>query len=224
MKKIFLPDADHKLSTITRRPMSHGLRLPPRAFPRPRADPTAKPENALRRVTAQDLDQALGLIPGGLFILTSHFEDRRAAVLVKWAQQCSSNPPMVMFAMSKGLAIEPLIRDSHCFVLCQISADDRFLIRKFLYMQQAGEDPLVTMMTSTAPSGSPIVDRAMSYLDCQVVRHIELESDFRIYVGQVQSGAVLHLAAPAICLGGNTTNGNGDSIGRTNHNGSSSSP
>lgn len=110
---------------------------------------------------------------------------------------------MVMVAIPKGLAVELLIHGSQSFALCQISADDRFLLRKFMHPNEGGDDPLVTMMTTVAPSGSPILDRAMSCLDCMIVRHVELDSDFRIYVGEVQYGAVLNQGTPAVCFGGN---------------------
>jgi len=192
-----------------------------------------------------DIARAMAQMPGGLFVLTASWEGRAGAVLVKWVQPCSDEPPMVMVALNKGQHVEPLIRNSRFFVLCQISENDRFLLRKF---GQAGhghetavnavtkavnghadhddddddddvdhrppggngmtssaidDDPLVTMTTSLAPSGAPIVDRAMTYLDCEIVRHIELESDYRIYVGQVHAGALLHTGTPAIQFGGN---------------------
>lgn len=145
----------------------------------------------------------LDQIPGGLFILTAHYEGRRDAILVKWIQQCSDAPPMIMVALAKGQAIEQLIHGSQKFALCQIGADDRFLIRKFHQPSDSGDDALISMMTRSTPGGSPIVDRAMSYMDCQIVRHVELDSDFRIYVGQVQGSAMLNVGRPAICLGGN---------------------
>lgn len=174
---------------------------------------------------------SLAQIPGGLFILTSHFETQRGGVLVRWVQQCSDVPPMVMVALCKGQPVEMLIRDSHFFTLCQISADDRFLIRKFNgrngsnghaspqgsngangttsaanavdYNGAAGhdDDALLPLMTRAAPSGCPIVDRALSFLDCEVVRHVELDSDHRIYVGQIHSGAVLNQGTPAVHFG-----------------------
>jgi flavin reductase (DIM6/NTAB) family NADH-FMN oxidoreductase RutF len=144
----------------------------------------------------------LAQIPGGLFILTASCEGRNGAALVKWVQQCSENPPMVMVGLPKGLPIELLIHSSQTFALCQISADDRYLIRKFSNLPDHCEDGLVAVQ-SIAPSGSPIVHGAMTCLDCQIVRHIELDSDFRIYVGQVTYSAVYNAGAPAICLGGN---------------------
>lgn len=159
----------------------------------------------MARDSESDAQGAISQIPGGLFVLTAHAEGMRGAVLVKWVQQCSDSPLMVMVALAKGQTVEPLIRDSRGFTLCQISADDRFLLRKFGagHHNGNGEDPLVSMMTAAAPSGSPIVERAMSYLDCEVVRHIELDCDHRIYVGQVHCGAVLNRGTPAVTFGGN---------------------
>ena len=159
----------------------------------------------MRRDLASGVSAAVSQIPGGLFVLTSHYEDRHAAVPVKWVQPCSDNPYMVMVALAKGQSVEPMIRDSRCFALCQISADDRFLMRKFAPGCSNGDDPLVSMMTKAAPSGSPILDRALSFLDCEIIRHIELDCDYRIYVAQVHSGAVLNPSTPAVCFG---TNGN----------------
>jgi flavin reductase (DIM6/NTAB) family NADH-FMN oxidoreductase RutF len=200
----------------------------------------------MARHPKSDIARAMAQMPGGLFVLTSSWEGHAGAVLVKWVQPCSDNPPMVMVAINKGQHIEPLLRNSRSFVLCQISDDDRFLLRKFGQVANGSasatassngvsslprdddddeddddhdeqhdravlrggpdkpdDDPLVTMTTSLAPSGAPIVDRAMTYLDCEIVRHIELESDYRIYVGQVHAGALLHQGTPAVQFGGN---------------------
>jgi flavin reductase (DIM6/NTAB) family NADH-FMN oxidoreductase RutF len=153
-----------------------------------------------------DRTSALSQIPGGLFVLTASFDGRRTGCFVKWVQPCSTNPPMVMVALATGQSVEPLIRDSRSFTLCQISSDDRFLMRKFNGCSfDAGEDPLMPLMTSNAPSGAPIVERALSYLDCEVVRHVELDADHRIYVGQVHVGGMLNQGQPAVRWG---TNGN----------------
>lgn len=150
-----------------------------------------------------DANGAFDQIPCGLFLLTSAHEGLRSAVLARWVQQCSHQPPLVMVALPKGSPVEPLIRDSHCFALCQISECDRFLARKFARTPDRTEDPFDTLPTSCAPSGSPLVDRAMSYLDCEVVRHVELEADCRLYIGQVTAGGLLNGGKPVIHLGRN---------------------
>jgi len=160
-------------------------------------------ETGMSAVEDNDLINAFDQIPCGLFLLTSAYEGFRSCVLARWVQQCSLNPPLVMVALPKGSPVEPLIRDSHCFALCQIPDRDRFLARKFSIMPERSEDPFDTLATSCAPSGSPVVQRALSYLDCEVVRHVELESDCRLYVGEVRHGAMLNSGRPVIHLGGN---------------------
>ena len=147
-----------------------------------------------------ELPRALGHIPSGLFLLTSGYDGNRSGVLVNWVQQCASRPPMVIVAMAKGLPVEPLIRDSRAFALCQIAEDDRLLLRKFAQPPNTNEDPFVSIPIIDAPSGSPIVKRAVAYLDCELVRHIDLETDHALYVGQVHQGGILNEGRPAMYI------------------------
>jgi flavin reductase (DIM6/NTAB) family NADH-FMN oxidoreductase RutF len=149
-----------------------------------------------------DLTHVLGRIPRGQFILTAAFDGARSGVLVGWVQQCATEPPMVMTAIATGLPVIPLIRDSRSFALCQISADDRLLGRKFARVPDHGEDPFVSLATGTAPSGSPIVQRALTWIDCELVRHVDLESDHGLYVGLVRAGGLLSPGDPAVLLNG----------------------
>ncbi len=149
------------------------------------------------------IDQAIEQIPSGLFLLTSAHDHRRSGVLCRWVQRCSDRPHLVTIALPKGTPVEPLIRDSRAFALCQIGADDVFLQRKFAAMPDRNDDPFVTLAAEAAPSGSPIVSRAMSYLDCELVSHMEFDSEFRLYIGQVNHGAILNRSRPAIYYGEN---------------------
>ncbi len=146
--------------------------------------------------------QALGQIPSGMFLLTAEYDAARSGVLIHWVQRCAFDPPMVILALTKGLPVEPLIRDSRSFALCQISEDDRFMQRKFAQAPEHGEDPFVTLPTTSAPSGSPVVSRALAYLDCELARHIDIETDYSLYVGQVRHGEVLNPGKPAVMLNG----------------------
>ena len=143
-------------------------------------------------------ERTIGQIPCGLFLLTAAFDGDRSGALTAWVQRCSITPPLLMVALRTGHAVEPLIRDSRSFALCQISADDRFLIKKFTTPPDRGDDPFVTLPTRIAPSGSPVVTRAMSFLDCEVVRHVDMESDHRLYVAEVKAAETMHSCRPAV--------------------------
>lgn len=149
---------------------------------------------------SNQLAHALSNIPCGLYILTAAWDGRNSGTLVRWVQRCNVEPPMVMLSLLKGQPVEPLIRDSRTFALCQISDDDRFLQRKFASIT-VHEDPFVCLATHRASNGAPIIERAMSYLECDLVRNVELDADHRIYVGEITGGGVLHNAKPAISFG-----------------------
>jgi len=147
----------------------------------------------------QHIIHALGRIPSGRFVLTCAHDGRRTGVLVHWVQQCSNEPPMVMVALPRGLPVEPLIRSSRGFAVCQIADDDPFLRRKFAAPPPGGDDPFVALQVETAYSGAPIIKRAMSYVDCELVRHVELDADTRLHVGRVHAGKVFAAeSSPAV--------------------------
>jgi len=158
-------------------------------------------------------------IPHGAFILTAEHDGRRHGTLVRWLQPCSAEPPMVVFAMPKGQVVEPLIRDSRHFALCQVREGDRLLLRKFepdMGERATGEsarfgprsgsiehidDPFVCLPTRISPGGSPVIERALCYLDCEVARQIETDGDHRIYVGLITYAEILQRDPPAVFFG-----------------------
>ena len=145
--------------------------------------------------------QALACIPCGQFVATAAHEGARSGVLATWVQPCATNPRLVMVAVPTTLPVIPLIRDSRSFALCQIAADDRFLARKFGTVLEHGEDPFVSLITFRAVTGAPIIERAMSYLDCELIRHVDLEADYGLFVGRVRAGAMLSGGDPSVVVG-----------------------
>lgn len=167
--------------------------------------------------TPFNASEVTATIPHGAFILTACYDGRRHGTLVQWMQPCSHEPPMVMLAMSKGQVVEPLIRDSRHFALCQVREGDRLLLRKFepdtsdprtasgpdRHGARQGsienvEDPFACLPMRSAPSGSPVIERALCYLDCEVVRQIETDGDHRIYIGLIIAGEMLQHDSPAV--------------------------
>ena len=159
------------------------------------------------RMTATDpvaIKTALRQIPCGLFVMTAAHDGARYGMLARWVQPCSNQPPLVMAAISTGLPIESLIRDSRSFALCQLGDDDRLLRRRFAGPPDRDDDPFVTIPYRAEETGSPILERALTFLDCQLLRHVDLDADHRLYVGRIVAGGI-HFpeSEPAIEVGGN---------------------
>lgn len=134
--------------------------------------------------------RALGLIPSGLYAMTAAYDGERSAVLVSWVQQCSFEPPMVAVASPKGRPIAPLIRDSHSFALCQFRRDDAFLLRTLSREDSDPREVLDPIRCEALATGSPCITRATAVLDCEMMRHIDLDGDHELYIGLVVGGKV----------------------------------
>jgi flavin reductase (DIM6/NTAB) family NADH-FMN oxidoreductase RutF len=138
-----------------------------------------------------EFERVLGLLPSMTCVLTSAFEQRRGGVLVRRAMQCANEPVCIAVAVPTGHRIATLIRDSHTFALCLLDRSNRLLMRKFDGREEG--DPFDTIETVRLVSTSPIPARAMAAIDCEVVRHYDLEADHEIYIGQVLAVRALNV-------------------------------
>ena len=147
----------------------------------------------------QDIGSALGPIPSGLFILTARHEDARTGMLSSWVQQVGFSPPMVSVAVAKGRPIMPLISASRRFGLCQISADDNVLLRKFAKGIDPNEDPFLGFeLISETATGLPVPVHALAYLECNAISHLDVEGDHDLFIGSVIAGRCLDEGKPQV--------------------------
>ena len=149
---------------------------------------------AIDRSAVEDLLEA---IPSGRFLITSRFGEVRSAALVRWVQQCAVHPPMVVVAIEKGQALSPIIRDSRNFALCRVSDGDPLIDRLFQAMPDHGRDPFLGLPHLSTPSMCPVPLRAAWWLDCEMIRHLDIESDHEMYVAGVHHAGKLE-TAPAV--------------------------
>jgi flavin reductase (DIM6/NTAB) family NADH-FMN oxidoreductase RutF len=135
---------------------------------------------------SSDAQHALADLQSGLYVLSAQFEGRRAGVVVRSAQPCADEPPLLCVAVKRGHWIEPIIRDSHCFAISRINQADRLLLRKFAETARPRDgDPFDCLPTSRLVTGAPVIVRATLAIDCEVVRHFDLEADHELYIGLV---------------------------------------
>jgi flavin reductase (DIM6/NTAB) family NADH-FMN oxidoreductase RutF len=138
------------------------------------------------------IEQALRLVPSATFVLTSSYEDTRNGVLVPWVQRCAEEPPLISVSAKKGHALEPLIRDSHAFAVCQIDPGDKLLSHKFSLIRPPDEagDPFDSLGVETLATGAPVLRRSIVALDCEVIRHYDIEADCELYIGRVVAARI----------------------------------
>lgn len=133
--------------------------------------------------------RALGMMPGGTYLITACFEGKRAGATAYAAMPCSTEPLLVGVASRKGHGIEPIIRDSRHFALCLIDPSDKLMARKFCSMSREA-DAFDSLPVETLVSGSPIIKRSVLAFDCEVVRHFDMEADHELYIGRVLAARI----------------------------------
>lgn len=132
--------------------------------------------------------QIMELVPSEFHLLTSCFAEARAGIVVRFVQRCGVTPPMLAVAVEKGQAISPIVRDSRAFAVCVLDRCDTALRRHFSSSHSVG-DPFLGLACIRTPSGCPVPARALGWFDCELVRHLDVESDHEIYFGMVHHAA-----------------------------------
>lgn len=69
------------------------------------------------------------------------------------------------------------------------------------YPADAESDPFDAIPVETLVTGCPCIKRSIAVLDCEVVRHLDLEADCELFVGQVLSARVYDATAEAHTAG-----------------------
>ena len=140
-------------------------------------------------ITLAEAHRAFAHLPCGGYLLTSRYEQKRAGQFASSVQRCAEEPMLICVSARKGHPIEPLIRDSHVFAICEVDPEDRLLLRKFGATSRDG-DPFDSFELERLATGAPVLKRCLMALDCQVVRHLDVEADHELYIGQVIAGRV----------------------------------
>lgn len=154
----------------------------------PRGAGAVTPRNwaVVRPEWTAEVGGAVSLVPGVDAVLASAFEGKRAGVLVHRVMRCGDDPVCIAVAMPKGQRTATLIRDSHAFAISMVERASRLMQER---LGPGGEgDGLEIFRTRTLATGSPVLVEAVAAMDCEVVRHYDLDGDHEVYVGQVIAG------------------------------------
>ena len=145
-------------------------------FP-PGADP-AEYDKLRRRV--------LWKMPSGLYVVGARAGERRNGMTLNWAMQVSVDPKYVAISVENEAFTHALISESRAFVLNLIDREDRAIVRKFTKPVEI--DAAARTMNGFAyhdgRTGSPILDQAVAFLDCEV-REAPVFGHYTLFVGEV---------------------------------------
>ncbi|MFN0028925.1 MAG: flavin reductase family protein [Acidimicrobiales bacterium] len=131
----------------------------------------------------------LRTLPYGLYVVSSMAGDRRNAMTLNWASQVSFEPKLVAIGVERTALTHQLIEDGGAFVLHTIAREDRAVVRKFTkpVLEDGAARTLNGFAYRDGTSGLPVLELAVSYLECQV-RDRLVCGGHTLFVGEVIDG------------------------------------
>lgn len=114
----------------------------------------------------------------------------RNAFTASSVMQVSMQPPMLAIAVNPDNASYPLLVESGVFAVTVLQRDQCALADFFGNHSAQDEDKLSAVAWHAAPSGAPILDEGLSYLDCRVVAGYPA-GDHRVILAEIMGGGFL---------------------------------
>jgi flavin reductase (DIM6/NTAB) family NADH-FMN oxidoreductase RutF len=141
--------------------------------------------------------QVLGHFPTGVVVVAAIDDSGQpAGMTVGSFTSVSLDPPMVAFLPDKASTSFPRIASAPSFCVSVLSYDQEDICRAFA---AKGGDKFASIRWSPGPSGAPVLDGAVAWIDCEI-ETVHEAGDHLIVVGRVLNLGVGggSLAAPLL--------------------------
>lgn len=125
--------------------------------------------------------QVLGHFPTGVCVVAGFHEDKPVGLAVGSFFSVSLDPPLVGFCAATSSSTWPKLRLAGRFCV-NILADDQEEVSRIFAAKDA--DKFAGLGWSRSPLGSPRVDRALAWVDCELDQ-VHQAGDHEIVVGAV---------------------------------------
>lgn len=125
-------------------------------------------------------------MPSGLYVVGSRSGERRNAMTLSWAIQVSFDPKLIAIGVEREALTHELIAAGGAFALCLIDREDRAVVRKFTKPVEvdAAASTMNGFAFHDAPSGAPVLDMAVAWLDCRLHSQLEV-GGHTLFLGEV---------------------------------------
>jgi flavin reductase (DIM6/NTAB) family NADH-FMN oxidoreductase RutF/AcrR family transcriptional regulator len=140
----------------------------------------------------------LGHFATGVAVITAVGLDGPAGMVVSSFTSVSLEPPLVAFLPDKSSTSWPAIRAAGSFCVNILSAGQEQLCAQFA---RKGGDKFADVHWTPAPSGAPVLDGVMAWIDCELTQTFE-SGDHYIAIGQVLQLEAADIGAPLVFFQG----------------------
>jgi flavin reductase (DIM6/NTAB) family NADH-FMN oxidoreductase RutF len=132
-------------------------------------------------------------IPNALALVGSRAGEEWNAMTTSWITQVSMEPVLIGIGVDNTAVTHRLIRDGGSFTINLWSADDTKVFVKFskpaVFASEDGSTTLNGRVVVPAPSGAPVFEESIAWIDCTVQEAIDLGTH-TFFVGEITAADV----------------------------------
>lgn len=128
-------------------------------------------------------------IPNALALVGSRAGDERNAMTTSWITQLSMEPVLIGVGVDNEAVTHRLIAEGGSFTVNLWDADDSRTFVKFSKPADDDGSALNGRAVHDAPSGAPVFDEAVAWMDCAVRQQFDLGTH-TLFVGEVTDAAL----------------------------------
>ena len=135
--------------------------------------------------------RVLWKMPYGLYVVGSRSGSNCNFMTLNWATQVSFDPKLVGIGVEKDAYTHELIAEGGVFSLNVLSREDRAIVRKFVKPVEVDMEAktLNGFPYHDGVSGAPILDQAVSYVDCRVTNPVDC-GGHTFFIGEILDARV----------------------------------
>lgn len=142
--------------------------------------------------------QVLGHFPTGVTVITAMSDGSPAGMAVGSFASVSLDPPLVAFFAGSGSTSWPKIQAAGAFCVNILAEDQEDVCRRFASKE---EDKFAGVGWSAAGTGSPRLDGALAWIDCDI-DSVTDAGDHVCVMGRVRDLGVAHDGSPLVFFRG----------------------
>jgi flavin reductase len=135
--------------------------------------------------TSTDFRATVGTFATGVTVITTRGEEHAYGMTANAFTSVSLDPPLVLVCVMSDSDGSEHIARNHCFAVNILRSEQEPLSRYFSSKERPrGRDAFVEVPHRISATGSPILEGAIGYLDCQL-HAAHHAGDHEIFIGEV---------------------------------------
>lgn len=143
---------------------------------------------------------ALRKFPHGVYVVGVKQGDQLNAFTATWLTQVSFTPPLVAVGIKKDSHSFEMIQKGKVFSINVLGNTHKPLAEHFVKPIGLVKDKVDTVAHRVGKTGTPVLDDAIAYVECEVREIANHLGDHAVVIGEVVEAGVRDKEAPALTL------------------------